>query len=204
MKKRTKLLIFTIVLGIAVYMISLASDKKQLQTDILRLHVVGASDSEEDQTVKLYVRDAVLAAVEAVTFGAENKAQAQILLSENLDLLEQAANETLAEHGFAQRACVSLGQEAFPKREYDTFALPAGIYDSLRVTIGKGEGRNWWCVVFPSLCIPAASNGTRDVAAGAGFSDTLSGAITGDEQYEVRFFLLDVWGRIENFFVKEK
>ena len=204
MKKRTKLLIFTIVLGIAVYMISLASDKKQLQTDILRLHVVGASDSEEDQTVKLYVRDAVLAAVEAVTFGAENKAQAQILLSENLDLLEQAANETLAEHGFAQRACVSLEQEAFPKREYDTFALPAGIYDSLRVTIGKGEGRNWWCVVFPSLCIPAASKGTRDVAAGAGFSDTLSGAITGDEQYEVRFFLLDVWGRIENFFVKEK
>jgi hypothetical protein len=74
-----------------------------------------------------------------------------------------------------------LRKEEFPKREYDTFTLPAGVYDSLRVTIGEGTGRNWWCVVFPSLCIPAASEETKDVAAGAGFSDSLSGAITGED-----------------------
>ena len=185
-----------------MYMGSLASDKKQLRDDILRLHVVGASNSDVDQAVKLQVRDAVLGAVEELTAGAQSKEQAQKLLSENLNVLEQAAIDVLTENGFSTGATVTLGEEEFPKREYDTFSLPAGIYDSLRVTIGEGQGRNWWCVVFPSLCVPAASEGAKDVAAGAGFSDSLSGAITGQERYEVRFFLLDVWGRIENFFGK--
>ena len=204
MKKGRKILVLALILGMAVYMGSLASDKKQLRDDILRLHVVGASDSEEDQAVKLKVRDAVLSAVEELTACAEDKKQAQVMLADNLEVLEQVANDTLTENGFVQRATVTLREEEFPTREYETFTLPAGIYDSLRVTIGEGEGRNWWCVVFPSLCIPAASEGTRDVAAGAGFSDSLSGAITGEEGYEVRFFLLDVWGRIENFFAKAK
>ena len=183
-------------------MSSLASDKKQLSNDILRLHVVGASNSQADQAVKLQVRDAVLTAVEDVTSGADNKEDAEKLLSENLQILEQAANDVLVEQGFSQRATVSLKKEEFPTREYDTFSLPAGVYDSLRITIGEGQGRNWWCVVFPSLCIPAASEETADVAAGAGFSDSLSGAITGERQNQVRFFLLDVWGRLENLFHK--
>ena len=202
MKKFFVFALLVVILGAAVYMGSLASDKKQLSDDILRLHVVGASDSEADQVVKLQVRDAVLAAVEEITSDAESKQEAQRLLSENLRVLEQAANAVLAEQGFSQRAAVTLKEEEFPTRQYETFSLPAGVYDSLRVTIGEGEGRNWWCVVFPSLCIPAASEETADVAAGAGFSDSLSGAITGQEQYEVRFFLLDVWGRLENFFHK--
>ena len=185
-----------------MYMGSLTSDKMQLSNEILRLHVVGASNSEEDQAVKIAVRDAVLAAVEDVTVGAKDKAQAANRLSGKLGHLEEAANLVLAEHGLTDRVSVTLGKEAFPTREYDTFTLPAGVYDSLRITIGAGEGRNWWCVVFPSLCIPAASDGTKDVAAGAGFSDSLSGAIVGENGYEVRFFLLDVWGKIENFFHK--
>jgi stage II sporulation protein R len=202
MKKSRKILVFTILLGMFVYMSSLASDKKQLSNDILRLHVVGASNSQADQAVKLQVRDAVLTAVEDVTSGADNKEDAEKLLSENLQILEQAANDVLVEQGFSQRATVSLKKEEFPTREYDTFSLPAGVYDSLRITIGEGQGRNWWCVVFPSLCIPAASEETADVAAGAGFSDSLSGAITGERQNQVRFFLLDVWGRLENLFHK--
>ena len=200
MKKLFKFLVLAVIIGVFVYMGSLASDKKQLSDNILRLHVVGASNSEEDQTVKLLVRDAVLAAVEDVTEGTKDKVQAEKMLSGKLEKLEQAANRVLKEHGFSDRATVTLGKEAFPTRQYDTFALPAGVYDSLRVTIGEGAGHNWWCVVFPSLCIPAASEETKDVAAGAGFSDSLSGAITGQPQYEVRFFLLDVWGKIENFF----
>ena len=202
MKKGLKFLLFAVILGVFVYMGSLASDKKQLTDDILRLHVVGATNSGEDQAVKLQVRDAVLAAVTELTAGADNKEDAQKLLADNLSVLERAANEVLSEQGLIHRATVSLNREEFPTREYDTFTLPAGIYDSLRVTIGEGQGRNWWCVVFPSLCIPAASEETKDVAAGAGFSDSLSGAITGQEQYQVRFFLLDIWGRLENFFHK--
>ena len=200
MKKCSVFVILAVFIGIFVYMGSLASDKKQLSDDILRLHVVGASDSEEDQAVKLQVRDAVLAAVGELTEEADNKEAAEQLLAENLQVLEQAANDVLAQQRVSQRATVSLKKEEFPTRQYDTFILPAGVYDSLRVTIGEGQGRNWWCVVFPSLCIPAATEETAEVAAGAGFSDSLSGAITGQQKYQVRFFLLDVWGRLENLF----
>ena len=119
-----------------------------------------------------------------------------------MDELEQAANAVFQAEGFSDRAVVTLTREEFPTREYDTFSLPAGVYDSLRVTIGSGEGRNWWCVVFPSLCVPAASDGTADMAVGAGFSDSLTGAITEEPEYEVRFFLLDCIGYLENLFHK--
>jgi len=85
-------------------------------------------------------------------------------------------------------------------RNYDTFRLPAGVYESLRIVIGEGEGKNWWCVVFPELCLPATAEGFESVAVGSGFSEALSGALTGETQYEIRFFLLDCFGRLENFF----
>ena len=94
---------------------------------------------------------------------------------------------------------MSFRRELFPTREYDTFSLPAGVYDSLRVTIGQGEGHNWWCVAFPSLCLSAASEEFADKAAGAGFPDSLTGALDGEEKYEVRFFLLDALGELEKF-----
>ena len=199
-----KCLIFTglaVILVALVYMGSVAADKEQLSTEILRLHVVGASDSDVDQAVKLQVRDAVLTAVEQITGEVQSRAEAEEILLDNLNYLEQAANAVLEQQGLLERASVSLKEEEFPTREYDTFSLPAGVYHSLRVTIGQGKGRNWWCVVFPSLCIPAAQT-SEDVAAGAGFSQSLSGAITGREEYQVRFFILDVWGRVENFFHK--
>ena len=94
---------------------------------------------------------------------------------------------------------VTLCKEAFDTRYYDTFTLPAGIYEALRITIGEGEGHNWWCVAFPSLCLSATSEEFADKAAGAGFPDSLTGALDGEEKYEVRFFLLDALGELEKF-----
>jgi stage II sporulation protein R len=88
--------------------------------------------------------------------------------------------------------------EEFSKRVYDTFSLPAGLYESLRIIIGEGEGKNWWCVVFPELCLPATSEGFEETASCAGFPDALTAALEGEEGYEIRFFLLDVLGRLEN------
>ena len=202
MKKIIKWIALAAFLTVFVYMGSVISDKKQLSDGILRLHVVANSDSAADQAVKLQVRDAVLETVDALTAGTDSKEAAQVVLAANLEKLEDAANAVLEEQGLTDRASVTLTAEEFPIREYDTFTLPAGVYDSLRITIGEGAGHNWWCVVFPSLCVPAASEGAKDTAAGAGFPDSLSGAITGEEKYEVRFFLLDVLGRLENFFHK--
>ena len=202
MRKILKAVGIFALLAVAVYMVGIVRDKKQLSENILRLHVVANSNSEADQTVKLQVRDAVLDVVDDLTADADSREAAETVIRDRLDELEQAANAVLQAEGFSDRAVVTLTREEFPTREYDTFSLPAGVYDSLRVTIGSGEGRNWWCVVFPSLCVPAASDGTADMAVGAGFSDSLTGAITEQPEYEVRFFLLDCIGYLENLFHK--
>lgn len=96
---------------------------------------------------------------------------------------------------------MSLALEEFPTRVYDTFQLPAGLYEALRITIGEGEGHNWWCVVFPTLCVPASSEGFQETAEAAGFSDRLAGTLTRDSGgYEVRFRLLDWLGQVKNWF----
>ena len=117
---------------------------------------------------------------------------------ENLQVIRAAARKTLEAAGFDGDVTVSLCREAFDTRVYDTFTLPAGIYDALRVTIGSGEGHNWWCVAFPELCLPQTEEGFADAAAGAGFSPSLRGALTGEEEHHVRFYFLDLLGRLEN------
>lgn len=202
MWKFFKKLLVVVLIAAAFFGGTLIRDKKTLKDDIIRLHVVADSDSEADQAVKLQVRDAILAEMEQILVTAENKRDAFILLAQSLEDLQDTANEVLTALGVEDTAVVTLDEEAFPTRVYDTFSLPAGVYDSLRVTIGSGEGKNWWCVVFPKLCVPAASEEVADVAAGAGFSDGLSASLTGQDGYQVRFFFLDCLGRLENFFRK--
>jgi stage II sporulation protein R len=124
---------------------------------------------------------------------------ARAYLKEQLPVIEGIANDVLRSAGSTCKAVVTLAKETFPTRAYDTFTLPAGVYESLRVTIGSGEGRNWWCVVFPRLCVSATTDGFEDTAVGAGFSDQLSGSLSGKQQYKVRFFLLDCFGWVENW-----
>ena len=202
-KLMKRLMILALIAG-AFYLGSVYADKVELQSQVLRLHVVANSDNAEDQAVKLKVRDALIAELSPLLEQVDSKEEAQALIGDMLTRLEEVANEVLESSGFSQQAKVTLDRENFDTRVYDTFSLPAGIYDSLRVTIGEGEGQNWWCVVFPSLCVPAATEQVEDVAVGAGFSDNLSGAITGKQEYQVRFFLLDFLGQVENFFCQMK
>lgn len=174
------------------------ADRQRLREELIRLHVVAASDSDEDQALKLRVRDAVVERLEDAMADLTDAEQAKAYLQENLPKIENLANQVLQEAGCTDTVQVSLAVEEFATRVYDTFTLPAGLYDSLRIIIGEGEGHNWWCVVFPSLCIPATSDGFEDTAAGAGFPDSLTGALEGEDGYEVRFFLLDALGSFEN------
>ena len=175
----------------------LIADRQKLRQELIRLHVVAASDTEEDQTVKLQVRDAVVLAFQAELQNLQDIDQARAYLQENLPKIEAVANDVLEQAGFPDRAKVSLCLEEFKTRMYDTFTLPAGLYESLRIVIGEGEGQNWWCVVFPSLCLPATTDGFEDVACGAGFSTTLTDTLEG--KHEIRFFFLDALGSLENF-----
>lgn len=198
-KLMTRVLI-CLTMAACVWCASLLSDRNQLNEDLIRLHVVANSDSAEDQNVKLLVRDAVINSLQKDLELLGDVDAAKNYLQENLPKIQAVANETLAAAGVDAETVVTLCKETFDTRYYDTFTLPAGVYESLRIVIGEGEGHNWWCVVFPSLCLPATSEGFEDTAAGAGFSESLSGALTGEEGYEVRFYLLDTLGKLENIF----
>lgn len=199
MKKIGKVLIIAMLIFAFLWGLGVVKDRQTLSDRLIRLHVVGASDSQEDQAVKLQVRDAIIEFLQGKLEGLDVES-AEIALKNLLPKLQEIAVNTLKAAGFDQTANVSLEKEAFPTRDYDTFSLPAGVYRSLRITLGEGEGRNWWCVVFPSLCLPATSEDFSDTAAGAGFSDGLTDTLQQKPQYEIRFFFLDCLGWIQNFF----
>ena len=173
------------------------SDRKTLSEDIIRLHVVANSDSEEDQAVKLKVRDAITERLDGIMRNLPTAKEARDYILEHVEELEELANKVLKETGSLDSAHVTLTEECFDTRQYETFSLPAGVYESLRVTIGEGTGKNWWCVVFPTLC---SANDFADTAAGSGFDNGLTGALEEDKPYEIRFYFLDLLGRLQNFF----
>ena len=180
----------------------IVADKQTLQNELIRLHVVAASDSEYDQALKLQVRDAVVNSLQENMQNVADAAQAKAYLQEHLPKIEALANRVLREAGCSDVATVSLQLEEFATRYYDTFTLPAGIYEALRITIGEGTGHNWWCVVFPTLCVGATVEEFEETAQCAGLSDSLTAALAGEEDYEIRFFLLDALGKLENFLHK--
>lgn len=197
MKRQIKRIAWVALAVALVFLWGLLTDSKALHDDLLRLHVVGASDSQEDQDVKLLVRDAVLASLEDGLRDLTDPAAAYDYVARMLPQVEQAANKALELAGFSDTVTVSLTEEAFTTREYDTFSLPAGVYKALRIVIGEGEGKNWWCVVFPRLCVGTEEDFV-ETASMAGFSDDLTGALEGE--YEIRFWLLDKIGEIKNRF----
>lgn len=202
MRKLIKCLALVAILGLLTQYVGIIKDRKMLSDGLIRLHVVAASDSEKDQAVKLQVRDAVIAYVEEAMTHVMTLQEAKDWLQDHLPGIQQTANEVLREWGLAYEARVTLEKEAFPVRHYEDFSLPAGVYNSLRVSLGDGEGKNWWCVVFPRLCLPAAGEDVESVAAG-GFSEPLTNTLTGQEGYRVRFLALELLGRIENFFFRK-
>ena len=199
MRKSLRRILFCLCLAAVIWCVGLIRDYETVHRELIRFHVVANSDSTEDQTVKLKVRDAVLESVSEDLQKIGDVEEAKRYLREKLPHIRKVANDTLEAAGFPPDAAVSLCREAFDIRCYDTFTLPAGVYEALRITIGDGAGQNWWCVTFPGLCLSATSEGFEAEAAGAGFSDELTDSLTG-EDYELRFFLLDALGRLENMF----
>ena len=159
-----------------------------LSGKLVRLHVIAASDADAAQAVKLQVRDAVLAYLEPKLADVTDVGAAQDIIAANLDGVEQAARAVTSDS-----VTVTLGPERYPTREYETFSLPAGVYTSLRVTLGAGEGHNWWCVIFPPLCMESSLS-DRAVET---LSDDDVKLITEDgDGYVLRFRLLELWGKL--------
>ena len=172
--------------------------ESEIYENVLRLHVLANSDSEEDQALKLKVRDGVLAAAEPLLADCTSREEALNVVRANLDHLEEAARTVIAAEGRQDPVRVELGEEVYPTRTYESCSFPAGAYVSLRVLIGEGEGQNWWCVLFPPMCLSAASANEKSAPEDAFISVGLSGdqyriiTETEDPTYTVRFKLLEV------------
>ena len=198
MRKALKRISICLMAAALVWTGALLGDRKILREELIRLHVVAASDCEEDQTLKLRVRDAVTESLSREMANLKDTEAAKAYLLQNLPKIQALAESVLRHYGCDDPVTVSLLNEEFGRRVYDTFSLPSGIYQSLRIRIGEAQGQNWWCVVFPSLCLSATSDGFEEAAACAGLDGDLVAALEGKDGYEIRFFLLDVLGRIEN------
>ena len=149
--------LFAVLMGnIAVF----GQECVTLRQDVVRLHILANSDSQSDQSLKLLVRDRILQDVGSVFSLAATKQGALALAQQNLPRIEQAARDVLAENGVEEPVHAELCRMYFTTRQYGDIQLPAGDYDTVRVTIGAGEGHNWWCVMYPPMCIPAAAADT--------------------------------------------
>lgn len=202
MKNHTlKTLEIALLLGLALF---LASGAAALQTGealadrVVRLHVLANSDSQEDQELKLLVRDRLLEVTEPLLERTVNRQEAEVLLRRRLPLLRDAAREVILANGYDYAVSVRLEETAFPTREYDGFTLPAGTYLALRVLIGEAAGQNWWCVVFPPLCAAAAAD-VPETALAAGFSQDQVGLILEETSgYILKSKLVEFWQELQN------
>lgn len=185
-----------LLIGLAVFLTSGAlalRTQDELADKVVRLHVLANSDSEEDQALKLRVRDAVLEQATAILEQSADRREAESRLRGQLLELERIAAAEITAAGYQYPVTVELENTDFPTKEYDGFTLPAGEYLALRVIIGEGQGRNWWCVVFPPLCT-AASADVPAAALAAGFSEDEVSLITEENQgYVLKFKAVEWW-----------
>ena len=194
--KHLHLLEIALLIALAVFLASGAAalgSRDAIADKVVRLHVLANSDSEADQALKLKVRDRVLERAAELLEESENRDQAEKCLTEALPELEALAAEEIDANGYDYPVTARLEEASFPTKEYDGFTLPAGKYLALRVIIGEGAGKNWWCVVFPPLCT-AVSSDVPQTAMAAGLTEAEVGLITGEDQgYVLKFKAVEWW-----------
>lgn len=176
--------------------------EETIYSDMIRLHVIADSDDKDEQELKLKVRDAVLEKVTELTNGITDKETVLAVVEENLEEISCVGRKEVEKNGYNHCVSAEIGKEEYPEREYDGFKLPAGEYYSLRVKIGKAEGKNWWCVLFPPLCTTVAEE-RDEVFVAAGFTGEQYKTVTetGNAKYKVKFKILEV---LEEIFREKK
>ncbi len=176
------------------------SGEDEVYDAVLRLHILANSDSDADQTLKLKVRDAVLEASAPYLDGVTDRETAAARLMEHEKEILAAAQDVITAEGYDYSVRLTLTEEEYPRRDYDSVCFPAGKYLSLRVLIGEGEGQNWWCCLFPRLCLASASVTTpaaEDACIEVGLTPDQYKIITETEKpvYQVRFKILEILGK---------
>ena len=167
---------------------------EELRNNVLRLHIIANSDSLDDQQVKLQIRDAVLSESSDLFFNVTDISKATKRAEANIELFTDIANNVLSQEGYTYKARAYVGERYFETREYDNFTLPAGNYKSLVIELGDSEGKNWWCVIFPEVCIPAACGELSDTV-----NSEACEKAENPQKYEMRFKAVEIYQNIKKF-----
>lgn len=171
---------------------------EDLRENVFRLHIVAASDSEKDQALKLKVRDELLKVKGEKFTNCKNIDDAIEFAQQNTDEFTKIAQRVIRENGFDYPVKVNIGTSYFENREYDDFTLPAGNYQALNIIIGEGAGKNWWCVMFPAVCVGAAGQLNDSV------TDQSAAVAENSGKYRFRFKTVEIYEDLKNLFIKKK
>ena len=182
-----------IVTAVIISICSFAKTSEEIRSDVLRLHVIANSDSSVDQNLKLRLRDYILEEGEDIFDGSVNVENAVKKIEPKLAELENSAETFVKNAGFDYDVKITLSNEYFTTRTYESVTLPAGKYLALRVVIGSGEGHNWWCVMFPPMCVPAADK--KDEIENV-FTDKEIKLVESKPKYEPRFKVVEIYEQI--------
>ena len=189
-----------IVVAILFSICSFAKTSEEIRSDVLRLHVIANSDTSVDQNLKLRLRDYILQEGKDIFNGSVNVENAVEKIEPVLPELEKSAKAFVNQAGFDYDVKISLSNEYFTTRTYETVTLPAGKYLALRVVIGSGEGHNWWCVMFPPMCVPAADK-TDEIE--NVFSEKEIKLVESKPKYEPRFKVVEIYEQLKEI-ISEK
>lgn len=186
--------IFLLFLLISAYVTPFIQTSERISEDVFRLHILANSDDEEDQQLKLKVRDAVLEKGQNVFTDCSSLDEIINSCENNIDLFEKTAEECIKENGYNYSVNAYVDKEYFNTREYEEITLPSGIYNALKIEIGEAKGHNWWCVMFPAICLSAVSDNEINHI----LDDEEIDLINSDSKFEIRFKIVEIYEKIKS------
>ena len=201
-ESKDKILLSLITVAISLYVAFsctyFTASAQTVKEDVIRLHILANSDSQKDQEVKLKVRDALLETNASILSDSVTKENAKEHFESSKEILLKTAKKTLKENGFNYNVKITLQEEYFNTRTYGNLTFPAGQYTAIKVVLGEGEGKNWWCVMFPPLCVPAADGLETNETTADYLTQSGEKIVNGGEKYIVKFKLLEIYEELRN------
>ncbi len=186
--------IFLLFLLIYSYVAPFIETSENISNEVFRLHILANSDSEEDQKLKLKVRDRILESSQDLFLNCSSLDDVISVSENNIDYFKNQADRCIQENGYNYDVSVYVDKEYFNTREYDEITLPSGIYNALKIEIGEAKGHNWWCVMFPAICLPAVSDDEINNI----LTDEEIDLINSNNKYEVRFKIVEIYEKIKS------
>lgn len=201
MKTWEKSVCLALILAILFTFTGFTTECERIPDQLLRLHILANSDSQADQTLKLQVRDRILKESAGMLNGVKNRAEAEKVVAARLPQIQKTAQDEVYRRGYRYPVKAQMTNMYFNTREYGDVTIPAGMYDALRITIGTGNGHNWWCVLFPALCLPAAEAPSK-------LDDVLDKnemqVVQGKNSYIIKFKSVEMYEQLRTWLSQQK